>query len=556
MRPFIRTKKIKGSAYDYLVEPVKEGGRWRQRQTSLGTPQAIKAKLSQTEGPTEVSWRSFGDVAALFHVAQKLHLARLIDCQLPVPRASLPVGQLLVLAAINRCCAPTSKAGIACWYRKTVLPELMGLAADRLTSQAFWEAMDGLSEAAIARIEEALWQQLSQHYQLPLDVLLYDTTNFFTFLQEQTASDLAQRGHHKAGRDNLRQVGLALAVTRQLGLPLLHKVYCGSTHDAKLFPQIIPPLLERWLRLSRGAGRITLVFDKGNNSQATIQLLQAQPQVSFIGSLVPSQHEDLLRVDLSAYQDLPLAAESGAEEALKAYRTHKEVFGARRTVVVTDHGARYRQQLSTQWRHLEKAKAALEEVTWARVKQPARKVQRLLAKYRVQGLLKVTLPQKPQHQVRSRKEWYRISRQRRLFFGKTILFTDRDDLSTDELVSSYRGKNAVEDCFKRMHDRTSIRFTPMDHWTDQKIRVHAFICVVGLLLLRILECKAAQDPKTRMSIPALLEELSDIKEAILLQRDMRTIHMISHGSSVQKKLARTYGLAHVAEQLGITAPFS
>jgi transposase len=198
----------------------------------------------------------------------------------------------------------------------------------------------------------------------------------------------------------------------------------------------------------------------------------------------------------------------------------------------------------------------LEGVIWAKVKQPARTVQRLLAKYRVQGLLKVSVPQKPHHQVRSRKEWYRIYRQRRLFFGKTILFTDRDDLSTEEIVSCYRGKNTVEDCFKRMHDHTSIRFTPMYHWTDQKIRVHAFICVVGLLLLRLLEFTASQDRRTRMSIPALLEELSDIKEAMLLQKDLRTIHMISHCSSVQKKLARTYGLAQVAEQLGIKHSFA
>ena len=81
-----------------------------------------------------MSWRAFGEVAALFHVAQDLHVAHLIDQHLPRPRASLPVGQLLVLAAINRCCAPTSKAGLSCWYRQTVLPELMGLEADKLNA--------------------------------------------------------------------------------------------------------------------------------------------------------------------------------------------------------------------------------------------------------------------------------------------------------------------------------------------------------------------------------------------------------------------------------------
>ncbi|MBI4331844.1 MAG: IS1634 family transposase [Chloroflexi bacterium] len=344
--------------------------------------------------------------------------------------------------------------------------------------------------------------------------------------------------------------GLPLAVTRSLGLPLLHKVYCGSTHDAKLFPKVIPALIDRWLKLSRGAGKIILVFDKGNNSHPNLELLEKRPEVSFICSLVPSQHKDLLRVDFSNYQDLPLPAESGEEEPLKAYRTQKEVFGANRTVVVTYNAALYRKKCYSQQKHLEKAQAALEEVNWAKVKKPSQKVQLLLAHYRVQGLLKVTLPQKSHHKVRTANNWYRIYRHRRLFFGKTILFTDRDELSTDEIVSLYRGKNTVEDYFKRMHDPTSISFTPMYHWTDQKIRVHAFICVLGLLLLRLLEFKASVDKKTLMSIPALLEELSDIKEAIVLQGDMSTSCMISHCSSVQKKLAQTYGLERVAEQLG------
>lgn len=222
MKPFIRTKKIKRSSYYYLVEPIKEGGRWKQRQTYLGTPQSLLAKLSQAQAPLDVSFRSFGDVAALFlqpRTRSGVHLAATIDRHLPLHRESLPVGQLLVLAAINRCCAPTSKAGISSWYRKTVLPDLMGLEAEKLTSQAFWEAMDWLSETTISQIEEDLWHQLFQSYQLPLDVLLYDTTNFFTFLQEQTRSELAQRGHNKAGRDNLRQGGVGSGRHSKPGVP-------------------------------------------------------------------------------------------------------------------------------------------------------------------------------------------------------------------------------------------------------------------------------------------------------------------------------------------------
>ncbi|MEK7406757.1 MAG: hypothetical protein AAB225_16900, partial [Acidobacteriota bacterium] len=47
--------------------------------------------------------------------------------------------------------------------------------------------------------------------------------------------------------------------------------------------------------LAQTCEHITLVFDKGNNSEAAFDTLAATP-FHFVGSLVPSQHADLLAV--------------------------------------------------------------------------------------------------------------------------------------------------------------------------------------------------------------------------------------------------------------------
>ena len=56
---------------------------------------------------------------------------------------------------------------------------------------------------------------------------------------------------------------------------------------------------------------------------------------------------------------------------------------------------------------------------------------------------------------------------------------------------------------------------PQRHWTDQKIRVHVFYCVLALLLGSLLR-RELHRKGIDCSIPALLEELSQIREVGIL----------------------------------------
>jgi hypothetical protein len=53
----------------------------------------------------------------------------------------------------------------------------------------------------------------------------------------------------------------------------------------------------------------------------------------------------------------------------------------------------------------------------------------------------------------------------------------------------------------------------MFHWTDSKIRVHAFYCVLTLTLASLLQRKAAQSGIS-LSIKALFEALNGIQEVV------------------------------------------
>lgn len=53
-------------------------------------------------------------------------------------------------------------------------------------------------------------------------------------------------------------------------------------------------------------------------------------------------------------------------------------------------------------------------------------------------------------------------------------------------MADYRSQETVEADFRQMKDPKAVSFSPMFHFTDQKIRVHAFYCVLALSVTRVM----------------------------------------------------------------------
>jgi len=207
-------KVIRGRVYYYARECQRVNGKPKIVNTIyLGSLEHILQAVAAAEKPTPPKTArpaSFGDVAALWDQARQLDLVQLIDTQLPKRDQGLSVGQYLVLAAINRAACPTSKTQLARWYHRTILPRLLPATTDQLSSQAFWNHMDRITEADIQAIEQQLSQRLVQQLGLNLRTLVYDGTNFFTYINTRTPAHLPARGHNKQHRGDLRQVSLGM----------------------------------------------------------------------------------------------------------------------------------------------------------------------------------------------------------------------------------------------------------------------------------------------------------------------------------------------------------
>ncbi len=121
----------------------------------------------------------------------------------------------------------------------------------------------------LRKITRSFFERLWQLETPSADCMLFDTTNYYTYMASHTESELAQRGKNKAGKHYLRQIGLGLLVARDSRLPLYYSVYPGNIHDSKHFETIMDEMFGIVCGLNRTKERLTVVIDKSILSPET-----------------------------------------------------------------------------------------------------------------------------------------------------------------------------------------------------------------------------------------------------------------------------------------------
>src|SRR5438309_8605502 len=99
--------------------------------------------------------------------------------------------------------------------------------------------------------------------------------------------------------------------------------------------------------------------------------------------------------------------------------------------------------------------------------------------------------------------------------GRTVLLTNRMDWSAEHIVAGYSGQQQIERVLRGLKQGDWLGWDPMYHWTDRKIRIHAFYCLLGISLLQFVH-KQAQAAWADLSMEQLIEELQRIQQFVLL----------------------------------------
>ncbi len=529
----IQSKMSRGHKYWYIVESRRVNGKPRPIVLEyLGKAENLLRRLQQGIGESlKVKSHSHGAVAALLVVARNLDVVSVINRYVRSQRAywpdkpvrnNLTVGATLLLAGTGRVCSPTSKRGWWTWAQTTSLEYLLRLSFSKLDSQHFWDQMDCLPEDAIEKAELDLLRNLQQHYDLGDDTLFYDTTNFYTFVDtENTRCDIAQRGRNKQKRHDLRQVGLALVVTRRDFIPLFHHTYRGNMSDSTVFRQVVGRITRRMKDLNMDPEKHTLVFDRGCNSKKNLAIV-ARLKLHYVGALTPSQHTDLIQ-DAEAHS----APVEVGDKNVSLYRDKRLIWGEERTVVVFISEKLKAGQLRGIYQALKKRKLTLGKmqrslanpITKKRTReQLVKTIENLLQGQFMKDLLTYDLADLGDGRFsltyRTNKTTLNKLEDK---LGFRILMTDRHEWSSEAIVSAFHGQSTVEQAFKNIKNPYHLAVTPEFHWTDQKIRVHYFSCIIGYLLASLIWREARMKTDFTGTLDTLLDTLNNIRLSTVLE---------------------------------------
>lgn len=210
-----------------------------------------------------------------------------------------------------------------------------------------------------------------------------------------------------------------------------------------------------------------------------------------------------------------------------AYRTRRKLWGAERTAIVLVSERLRQGQMRGVLQHVASAKRWLSSLaqTLRRGKQKRDRARierdietRLHGRQQLSKVLRFQL----EGSGSALKLTYRFDRKAfdrlaRDTFGRLLLITDRHTWSTGEVISAYRGQSEIEAVFAHLKDPTHLALRPQFHWTDQKLHVHVFTCLLGYLLARLVHMRA-RAAGFAGSIESLLETLETIRRVTVIRQ--------------------------------------
>jgi transposase len=533
-------KKKKGRPYLYVREIARVDGKPKVvSQVYLGSPERVAGLAKGSESkPLKINVEEFGALWVAKKMDEDIDLSAIIDGVVPrAPRETGPsIGEYFLYCVWNRMIEAVSKNRLSQWYDRTAIQQIRPLEISKLTSKRYWEKWDRVSEKDLKTITQLFFKKIWELESPNADCLLFDTTNYYTFLASDTASDLARRGKSKDGRHHLRQIGLGLLVARDSKLPLYYSVYPGNVHDSKQFEAIMDEMFGIVCGLYKTKERLTVVIDKGMNAEANYAWIDDHARIHFVTTYSTYFAQELATAALDRFEPVDIAKnkklleEGNQEDLILAYRTRGEYWGKQRAVVVTYNPTTARKQNYNFESKLESIRQELLTMRnkvrekaphWKKSEAIQERYLRLCERLHVSSEY-YTIEFKHTNDGLSmsfRKDPYRISRKQAMF-GKNIIITDNTDWTTREIIEASLDRWQVEDRFRLSKNDDLVGTRPIRHWTDSKIRCHLFTCVAAITYLRRLELKLSSAGINRTA-EDVMDDMQHLHSVLTLNKGSR-----------------------------------
>jgi transposase len=419
---------------------------------------------------------SFGDVFALRELWRDLGIDVALKRALRSSRREFDAEALIRAMVFNRLCDPTSKLGCLRWLETVAMPDI----PETVTHQHLLRAMDALMDHAEA-VETALAKQIRPLVDRDLTVVFYDLTTVRIHGEGKVEGDIRAFGMNKETGGIARQFVLGVVQTAE-GLPLMHTVHPGNVAETKTLQAMLSTVLQRF-----PIERVILVADRGLLSLDNIDALTSLAEQD--GRTL----EFILAVPARRYRDLvetfrKMKFEAGlAEDRFAGHR----LIVAHDPVRAADQGDRRRARIAELEAMAEKMTEKIQSQDEGKITRGRRasdrgaysRFTRAVAEAEMTRFLKADL-------YADDFSWSvddDAIADAELFDGKLALITNAPDLSPADAVARYKGLADIERGFRVL--KSDIEIAPVHHRLPDRIRAHAMICFLALVLYRVMRMR-------------------------------------------------------------------
>lgn len=551
---FIKVTQSGSRRYAQLVESFRNvEGKPRQRTVctlgrleSGGEVDALIASLQRARGVTPgvsafdglrfTDSRQAGDVWALSELWRSLGFDALATSWRH-SKTEVDVLACLRAMVINRLCDPSSKLGVLRWLETVALPVDFGFTQGLPEHQHLLRAMDVLDEysdalgAGLATLMRPLIDQ-------DLSVVFYDLTTVEVTGQTELEDDVRAYGRGKSGMVE-RQFVLSLVQTAE-GLPIAHEVHAGNTAEAKTLLPMIRGLLARY-----PLKRVVLVADRGLLSVANIEelgKLQAQfkkdgreTALDYILAVPAARygdfHEDLKRLNdaQGKSQEQEWCAETKWQDNRLVVAHDRDA--AQRRTAARDKSIKDLITLGQEWC------GTLDAQDSGGKRRKGRPLSDSGAKARFYHAVKdAHLAHVIKVDLKADLFSYTIDEERKrhleLLDGKLLLVTNTD-APPREVVQRYKSLADIERGFRVL--KSDIEIGPVYHRLPQRIRSHALVCFMALVLYRVMRMRL-KAAKRSESPTTLLEQLKRIHQQTVQTGEGINLTGLTEMTHAQKSL--------------------
>ncbi len=475
------------------------------------------------------SARALGNVWALNELWDSLGFGELRRV-FKKTRHSIDIEALIRVMVFNRLCDPESKLGVLRWLDTVAMP---GVEMESITHQHLLRSMDALVDhqtevdAVVANLLRPLIDQ-------ELSVVFYDMTTIRTEGTSDQEGDVRRFGMAKEGLI-ARQVMLGVVQTGD-GLPIYHEVFAGNTAESPTLLPTLKTVLERFPSIRR----VVLVADRGllslDNLEALSEIrLQSGEPLEFVLAVPGRRYSEFAEL-LDAFQ----AQCVDAEQEIVAELPWR---GLRLVVAHDPDVAKDAQALRRERIEALEAQAS----AWvgkldaqdAGVKARGKKLSDSGAKARLYHAVKEAhLANIIRVDLKNELFAYEIDPDAlalaELMDGKLLLVTNTPDLSPQGVVDRYKSLADIERGFRVL--KSEIEIGPVFHRLPSRIKAHAAICFIALILYRVMR-QRLRSADAQLSPERALAELQKLQHhQIRINQAERPVTGISRLSETQDRV--------------------